>query len=158
MFREVQRVKQRLSPAECDKVLESALRGVLALNGEDGYPYALPINFCYDKAAAKIYFHSGKAGYKVDCLKNSNKACFTAQDQGERKEGEWWLNIKSVVAFGEIEEVGDKEKIAEISRKLSLRFTQDKAYIEEEITKYLDSTLLLALSIKHMTGKVVREK
>ena len=158
MFREVQRVKQRLSPAECDKVLESALRGVLALNGEDGYPYALPINFYYDKAAGKIYFHSGKTGYKVDCLKASEKACFTAQDQGERKDGEWWLNIKSVVAFGEIEKVSDKAEIAEISRKLSLRFTQDTTYIEEEITKYLDVTLLLALSIKHLTGKVIKEK
>ena len=82
MFRELLRKKQALTREECDQVLENALRGVLAVNGDDGYPYALPINFYYDKTTGKIYFHSGKVGYKVDCLKNSKKASFTAEDAG----------------------------------------------------------------------------
>lgn len=158
MFRELLRKKQALTREECDQVLENALRGVLAVNGDDGYPYALPINFYYDKTAGKIYFHSGKVGYKVDCLKRSNKASFTAEDQGVRGDGEWWLTIKSVIAFGIIEEVTDKKEIAEISRLLSYKFTSDKEYVEREIEKYLDATLLLCFTIQHLTGKTVREK
>ena len=158
MFRELLRKKQALTREECDQVLENALRGVLAVNGDDGYPYALPINFYYDKTAGKLYFHSGKVGYKVDCLKNSKKASFTAEDAGTRNKGEWWLTIKSVIAFGVVEEVTDKKEIADISRLLSYKFTSDKEYIEREIEKYLDATLLLSFSIQHMTGKTVREK
>lgn len=158
MFREVLRKKQVLTKEEIDGVLSTALRGVLAVNGEDGFPYALPINFYYDKAAAKIYFHSGKVGYKVDCLKNSSKACFTTQDQGARGEGEWWLTIKSVIAFGEIEEVTDKKEVERISRALSYKFTTDGEYIKKEIEKYLDATLLLSFTIRHLTGKIVKEK
>lgn len=158
IFREVSRKKQMLSPAECAEVLQTVLRGVLAVNGEEGYPYALPINFYYDEAAATIYFHSGKTGQKVECLTRSDKACFTAYTEGERKEGEWWLTIKSVVAFGKVEKVSDRKVIEAVSRKLSLRFTQDEKYIAEEIEKYIDATLLLALKVEHLTGKVVREK
>ena len=157
-FRQVTRKKQILSSDQCDEVLFSALRGVLAVNGEDHYPYALPINFYYDKEARTIYFHSGKTGYKVECLTRSDKACVTASDEGKRLAGEWWLTIGSVIAFGYIESVTDPATIADISKKLSLRFTHDETYIQEEIDKYLASTLLLAFRIEHLTGKVVREK
>ena len=157
-FREITRKKQILTAEQCDEVLDSALRGVLAVNGEDHYPYALPINFYYDKEARTIYFHSGKTGHKVECLTRSDKACFTAYTDGVRNSGEWWLTIRSVIAFGYIESVTDPATIADISKKLSLRFTHDETYIQEEIDKYLASTLLLAFRIEHLTGKVVREK
>ena len=81
-FREVSRKKQALSRAECRALLQANLRGVLAVNGEDGYPYALPIDYYYDEAADTVYFHSGKTGYKVDMLQNNAKACFTVTDEG----------------------------------------------------------------------------
>ena len=157
-FRQVTRSKQALPPEEIDKVLSTALRGVLAVNGENGYPYALPINFYYDASLRTIYFHSGKAGYKLDCLEKADKACFTASDDGERKEGEWWLTIKSVIAFGKVRQITDKATIEEVSRRLSFKFTQDASYIDAEIEKYLPATLLLAFEIEYITGKVVKEK
>ena len=157
-FPDLLRKKQQLSPAECTEVLRRALRGVLAVNGEHGYPYALPINFYYDEAENKIYFHSGKIGYKLDCIKASPKACFTAQNDGERKEGDWWLIINSVVAFGELSVITDADTVARVSRLLSLKFTDDNEYIDREIQKYGQATILLCFSVEHITGKVVREK
>ena len=93
MFRKLTRIKQALPLSECKDVLKTALRGTLAVNGEDGYPYALPLNHYYDENTETIYFHSGKAGYKVDCIDRSDKACFTVIDDGERREGEWWLTV-----------------------------------------------------------------
>lgn len=158
MFRSVARIKQRLSEEECLSVLTQALRGVLALNGEDGYPYALPIDYLYDPAKRKVYFHSGKTGYKLDCIAASNKACFTVTDDGVRDDEGWWLILKSVVLFGEIEVIEDRAEVVEISRRLSHKFTQDEAYIDREIEKYAPATAILALSVRYMTGKFVREK
>jgi len=152
------RIKQKLSHEEAIEVLESSLRGVLSVNGRDGYPYALPINHYYNKEDGKIYFHSGKAGYKLDCIKDSDKACFTVIDNGVRKEGDWWLTIRSVIAFGKIERIDDPETILRISRKLSYKFTSDDAYIDREIEKYAAATALLSFTPEEISGKVVREK
>ena len=158
MFRKLTRIKQELSLSDCKEVLRSALRGVLAVNGDDGYPYALPLNHYYDEESNSLYFHSGKTGYKIDCIDRSDKACFTVTDAGKRREGEWWLTFKSVVAFGRIERIEDATEIERISRALSHKFTRDEAYIDREIEKYAPATLLLALRIKDMQGKFVREK
>ena len=158
MFRELTRIKQKLPLSECKEVLRTTLRGTLAVNGDEGYPYALPINHYYDKATHTLFFHSGKAGYKIDCITRSGKACFTVTDEGERRENEWWLTFRSVIAFGKITAVQDAQTIERISRALSHKFTQDEGYIDHEIEKYAPATLLLALEIEDVKGKIVREK
>ena len=55
MFREISRIKQKLSADECIFILENEKRGVLAVNGDDGYPYALPMNHFY-KLLSLHYF------------------------------------------------------------------------------------------------------
>ena len=42
MFREMLRKKQQLSDEECIGILKNELRGVLSVNGDDGYPYGVP--------------------------------------------------------------------------------------------------------------------
>ena len=63
-------------------------RGILAVNGDDGYPFALPVNYFYDMENGRIYFHGAKAGHKVDSLKKSDKVCFTVYGNSQYKEGE----------------------------------------------------------------------
>lgn len=48
MFREMRRKKQRLSKEECDRILYNGTSGVLALHGDDGYPYAVPVSYVYN--------------------------------------------------------------------------------------------------------------
>ena len=76
MFRDLTRKKQKLSLEECKEILKQEVRGVLAVNGDDGYPYALPINFYFDERNNKIYFHSGKVGHKLDAIDSSDKVSF----------------------------------------------------------------------------------
>ena len=47
MFREVARVKQALDRETCIRILKEEKRGVLAVQGDDGYPYAMPLNHWY---------------------------------------------------------------------------------------------------------------
>jgi len=152
------REKQALAQSECLEILKNELRGVLSVLGDNGYPYGLPINHFYNEADGKIYFHSGKSGHKKDAVKACDKASFCVIDEGYKNENEWWLNFKSVIVFGRIEIIEDREKIYEISRLLSLKFTTDETYIADEIEKHGKNTLMFALIPEHITGKRVKEK
>ena len=156
MFREVARKKQVLSRTKINEILTAEKRGVLSVIGDNGYPYGLPINFYYEKQTGNIYFHSGKSGHKVDALKLDNRVSFCVYDSGYKNDGEWALNISSVIVFGKIYTV-ENEKALEIYRKLSLKFTADTEYIESEIEKFAKNTLCLELRPEHITGKIVNE-
>ena len=156
-FRDLARIKQKLSEEECISILKREPRGVLSVLGDDDYPYGMPLNHFYCEEDGKIYFHSGKIGHKIDSIRKHDKVSFCVYDEGIRKEGDWALTIKSVIVFGRIELIEDVEKTYEISRRLSRKFTGDEAYIDEEIRKSGPRTLLFALIPEHMTGKVVRE-
>ena len=157
MFREMLRKKQQLAQEYCIEILKKEPRGVLSVLGDDGYPYGMPINHYYCAADGKIYFHSGKTGHKTDAMKNHDRVSFCVYDQGFRREGEWALNIRSVIVFGKIEFIEDQEKIYEIARQLCYKFTDDEAYIEDEIRKAGPRTAMFALVPEHMTGKLVKE-
>ena len=154
----MRRSKQQLPDAEALEVLKHAKRGVLSLTGDDGWPYGLPINHYYDEETGKLYFHSGKTGHKIDAVRACEKASFCAMDEGVRMEGEWWLTFRSVVVFGRISFVEDYDEAVAVSRKLSLRFTDDEAYIQHEIEQSGPGVLVFSLTPEHMTGKLVREK
>lgn len=157
MFREVARKKQILTSEQITKILKSEKRGVLSVCGDNGYPYGLPMNFWYNEENGYIYFHSGKKGHKVDAISSDNKVSFCVYDDGYKKEGEWALNISSVIVFGKIHIVENSEKAVEIYRKLSLKFTTDIGYIDSEIEKFANNTLCYELHPEHITGKIVNE-
>ena len=155
MFRDLTRKKQQLTDEECKEILNQELRGVLAVNGDDGYPYALPINYYYDEKNNKIYFHSGKTGHKIESIVKSDKVSFCVYDKGYHKDGHWSLNIKSVIVFGRLrvaEEWND-----DLMVEFCKRFTNDEEYIRNEIKNFKDNTAMLVLDIEHMTGKIVNE-
>ncbi|MBR5742298.1 MAG: pyridoxamine 5'-phosphate oxidase family protein [Clostridia bacterium] len=158
MFREVARKKQALSREECVDILKKARRGVLSVLGDDGYPYGVPLNHWYNEEDGRIYFHGGKAGHKIDAMKRCPKASFSVTDGGAKADGEWWLTFRSVVVFGRIEFVEDTDRAMAIARSLSLGFTGDEAYIEDEIRRSGPATLCFALVPEHVTGKRVTEK
>ena len=157
MFREMLRKKQQLTQEACIEILKKEPRGVLSVLGDDGYPYGMPMNHYYCEEDGNIYFHSGKNGHRVDALKHCDKASFCVYDGGFRREGEWAMNISSVIVFGRIELIEDQEKIYKIARLLSYKFTNDEEYIEREIQKSGPGTMMFALVPEHMTGKLVKE-
>ena len=158
MFREVAREKQALTREECLAILKTARRGVLALQGEDGYPYAVPHNHWYCEEDGLLYFHSGKTGAKIEALRRSDKASYCVTDGGVAVPDAWWLQFRSVIAFGRMEIVEDHERALDISRRLSYAFTQDEAYIEHEIRHSGPGVLVFAMHIAHITGKRVDER
>lgn len=157
MFREMRRFKQQISREECIRILKEQLRGVLSVIGDDGYPYGLPIDHWYCEEDGKIYFHGAKEGHKIDAISRCDKASFCVMDQGFRKEGEWALNINSVIVFGRIRKVTDPEKAKEICTNLCRKFTDDEAYLAHELEHAFPRVQCLELTPEHMTGKLVNE-
>lgn len=157
-FRELTRYKQQLEESECIELLKNTKRGVLSVLGDNGYPYGSPINHYYDEESGKIWFHGGKAGHKVDAMRNCDKVSFCVMDEGRHAGDEWFLTFRSVIVFGRMELIEDWDTIAGISRKLSYKFTDDDAYIDEEIRRSGPGTLMYALTIENMCGKLVRER
>ena len=157
MFREITRKKQALPTEKIIEILETEKRGVLSVLGDDGYPYGMPMNYWYNKENGYLYFHSGKKGHKVEALAENNKVSFCVYDSGYKNEGEWALNISSVIVFGRVHVVENHEDAMRICKEMSLKYTPDLAYIEEEIQKFGDATLCYELRPEHMTGKIVNE-
>ncbi|MBQ4257652.1 MAG: pyridoxamine 5'-phosphate oxidase family protein [Clostridia bacterium] len=158
MFRKMMREKQALSREECAEILRNEKRGVLSLLGDDGYPYGLPINHYYSEQDGCLYFHSGRAGHKIDAMRGCEKASFCVYTPGEKRGGNWWLTIRSVIVFGRIREITDHARAIEISRELSRKFTDDEDYIEQEVRSSGAGVLCFALEIEAMTGKTVEER
>ena len=163
MFRDLKRVKQKLNIDECIDILVNHKRGVLAVNGDDGYPYCFPMNYYYNEIDNAIYFHSGKIGHKIDSIKKDNKASFCVTTDGIKEDEKlsWACTVKSVIIFGSIELIDNidinNNELIDVIRKLCYKFTIDNDYIEKEISESLKNTIVLKLDIKNICGKKVLE-
>lgn len=152
MFREMRRARQILSQQEAISILDKMSSGVLALAGDNDYPYALPISYVYD--SGKLYFHSAKTGHKIDAIVKNDKASFCVIERDDVKPGEYTTYFRSVIAFGRIrllEDEAEKRRTIEIlARKYSPDHPQGRA---EEIEKGFDRIHMIELQIEHITGK-----
>ncbi len=157
MFRDLSRNNKQLSKEECIKILKSEKRGVLSVIGDEGYPYGTPMNHYYNEKDGKIYFHCGKSGHRIDSVKKDSKASFCVIDKGLKTNNDWVITFRSVVVFGKIEISDNTDLIRKIATELSLKFTDDREYIENEIESFLNETYLLVLTPEHICGKTVTE-
>ena len=100
MFRELVRKKQQLSSQECSEILLQQTRCVLSVNGDDGYPYGMPMNYFYDEESGHIFMHGGKSGHKIDAIKRDARVSLCVFEQGEKKNDDWFYTVRSVFIFG----------------------------------------------------------
>ena len=157
-FRPVRRKKSEIPREAAQEILRTARWGVLALNGDDGYPYAIPINFLYDAEAEKIYFHGAKAGYKVDALRKSDKVCFTACGEEIVKKEAWAPFASSAVAYGRCHLLeSTPENMANLKR-MAMKYYPDEESVDRAIASDTKGVQLFVIEIEHLTGKEVQEK
>lgn len=162
MFRNMRRAKQALTQAECESILKRASSGVLALIGDENYPYALPISFVYDEG--KIYFHSASKGHKIDAIQKNRKASFCVIDQDEIIPEAYTTYYRSVIAFGKIRIVQDESQKYTSIEKLAYKYapSDTKENRQKAIQKDWDPLCILVMDIEHLTGKeaieLVRQK
>lgn len=158
MVRTMRRNKQQITRDECDAILKREMRGVLAVNGDDGYPYDFPINYYYDSEAQKVYFHSAREGYKIDCLKNSPKVSFCVHDSGYRMSEDWAFYVTSIIMTGQIRFVEDQEEGKKYLKKIAEKYMPQEEEGRLDYDQQIQRVTMLEMSIETMQGKLVHEK
>ena len=158
MFRPLRRIKKAISPEEAKMLLKTERRGVFAVIGDEGYPYAVPVNFLYDEAAEKIYFHGSAVGHKADSLKKNDKICFTVYGNETIGEEAWAPYMQSVVIFGRCRLVDNREEVVSHVRDFAMKYFPSAEAVEEELSAYKAVVQLYEITIEHMSGQQIQER
>ena len=155
-FRPMRRFKQQLTNEECIALLQKGPRGVLAVLGDSGYPYTVPLDFVYDNG--KIYFHCAKEGHKLDAIRSCDKVSFCVLSEGVKEPDSWWYHFESVVCFGRMHIVEDPAQKNAFLRLLGAKYFPQDYDIDADMAQDAPNAFVLELQIEHMSGKRVREK
>lgn len=158
MFRAIRRKKNEIHPDAAAALLQSCRRGVLAVNGDDGYPYAIPLNYFYDADAQKIYFHGARAGHKVDALRRCDKVCFTVYGNETVRDVDWAPYVQSVIVFGRCRIVEDRAKAIALLKPFARKYYPNEQLIDEEIAQSGNAVQVFEIEIEHISGKEVQER
>ena len=153
MFHIMRRKKQALSSAESIAILQAGTSGVLALMGEDGYPYAVPLSYVYDDG--KIYFHSALEGHKLAAIRYHAHDSFCVIGKDHVVAEEYTTYYQSVIAFGTMaiieDEAENRAAITQLAKKYAphIAAAQHNVAIEREWPAFC----ILRLDIDHLSGK-----
>ena len=153
MFREMRRNRQQLTEAECIEILRKNTSGVLAVSGDSGYPYAVPLSYVYDNCT--LYFHCGKSGHKLDAINTNSKVSFCVIDQDLVVPHEYTTYFRSVIIFGLASVVNREDEIHSAIEKLAIKYYpgDSKDNRDLAIQKEYNALCIVKIQIEHMTGK-----
>ena len=151
MFREMRRSKQLLSMEDTKAVMDRCTNGVLECFGDEDYPYAVPVSYVYFND--KIYFHSAKAGHKIDAVMKNPKVSFTVIDEDQIVSEKYTTYFRSVIAFGNAR-IAEGDEWLEAFKALVEKYSGDQPeeVRHKEITGCSQS-YIIAIDITHITGK-----
>lgn len=152
MFREMRRKKQALPKEECESILQRGTSGVLAAEGDDGYPYAVPLSYVYRDS--RIFFHCAKTGHKLDAIARNPRVSFCVVDRDEVIPQEYTTYFRSVIVFGRARVLEDQTEKRAALEELAARYSP--AYPQgrrQEIDRLFRQVCVVELTAEHITGK-----
>lgn len=151
MFREMRRGKQSLSIEDTVAVMNRCTNGVLACLGDEDYPYAVPLSYVYFND--KIYFHSAKAGHKIDSITKNPKVSFSVIDEDNIVSEEYTTYFRSVIAFGKTRVVEGDECLKAFAALVE-KYSGDQPD-ENKLKEITGCTkaYIIAIDVEHITGK-----
>ena len=156
MFREMRRTNQQLSRELCIEILEKATSGVLAVLGDEGYPYTVPLSYVYSDNA--LYFHCASEGHKLDAIKACDKVSFCVIEKDEVVAEKFTTFYRSVVAFGRVQPLAGEELYAAMKQLAGKYSPKETAHsFDKEMAESLHHLCVLKFTIEHLSGKEAKE-
>ena len=157
MFRPMRRSGQALGMDACKEVLSRGTSGVLALLGDGGWPYAVPMSYAFD--GEKLYFHCAREGHKLDAIRREARASFCVVDRDDVKPAEYTSYFRSVIIFGRVRVLEDEAQMRAAIELLARRyFPEDSAENRRRaIEREWAGLCMLEMDIEHMSGKEAKE-
>ena len=157
-FRPMRRARQALDAEQIEAILRRGSAGTLAVLGDGGWPYAVPLSYVYH--GGRIYFHCAKSGHKLDAIRACDRASFCVIDKNEIVPAEFTTYYRSAIVFGRARIVEDAEErmaaMRALAAKYSPRESEDAFRIELKVSGSA-SLCVVALDIEHMSGKQAKE-
>lgn len=152
MFRPMRRIKQELSEGEARGILERGTSGVLALTGDEGYPYAVPISYALD--GGRLIFHSARAGHKIDAVKRCGKASFCVIDRDDVMPERFTTRYRSAIAFGQIRVLEGQDALEALDKLAARYYPQDDGSARARTIAGSEGRVcVLEMEIEHLSGK-----
>lgn len=153
MFRDMRRGKQLLPHDTSVDILTKGTSGVLALLGDGGYPYAVPLSYVYHQG--KLYFHGAKVGHKIDAARACPKASFCVVEQDQVVAEEYTTYFRSVIVFGQLRILEDQTELMDAIQALGKKYFPGDTpeHRQQAIDREFTGMGMLELTIEHMTGK-----
>ena len=153
MFREMRRKAQQIPQETCEEILRKNTSGVLSLAGDDGYPYWVPLSYCYEKG--KLIFHCAKTGHKIDAVRRSPKASFCVIDRDEIRAEEYTTYFRSVIVFGMVRIAENDTEKQELIEALAKKYHPEDTgeHRREVIGRGLRNLCILEMTVEHISGK-----
>ncbi len=157
-FRPMRRSKQALGEEEIDEILSRGSAGTLAVLGDGGWPYAVPLSYVYHNG--HIYVHCAKSGHKLDAIRACDKVSFSVIDQNMIVPAEFTTYYRSALIFGRARVVSDPAEVMAamqaLSAKYSPRESEDTHRIEKKVSGAA-GLCVVAIDIEHRSGKQALE-
>jgi len=153
MFRPMRRTAQQLPAEECLEILRTATSGVLAVHGDNGYPYTVPLSYIAE--GESIFFHCAASGHKLDAIRENEKVSFCVVAQDDVVPETYSTDYRSVVVFGRARVVEDTERKLDIIRRLAVRYAphNTREHMQREIDESMHHLTIVEITIEHITGK-----
>ncbi len=157
-FRPMRRARQALDAEQIEAILRRGSAGTLAVLGDGGWPYAVPLSYVYH--SGRIYFHCAKSGHKLDAIRACDRASFCVIDKNEIVPAEFTTYYRSAIVFGRARIVEDPaarmDAMRALAAKYSPRESEDAFRIEMKVSGSA-SLCVLALDIEYKSGKQAKE-
>lgn len=148
--RTMRRFKQQLPAEESDKILRSGKYCVIAVSGDECYPYAVPLNYVYDGDA--FYLHSAPHGHKIDAFKRNPKCSLCIVDKDNVVPEEFTSYFRSVIVFGKGQIVESIEEKLKALRLLGAKYSPG-IDPEAEISRFIKNVCIIRIDIDSISGK-----
>jgi hypothetical protein len=137
-------------------MLRTCTAGVLAVAGDDDYPYAVPLSYVYDEG--RLFFHCARVGHKIDAIKRNDKVSFCMIKSDEVVAEKFTTLYRSAIAFGRARILTDDAEIRFALNRLLEKYSP--GFISEgqiEIENDWDRLCVVEIRIEHLTGKAAVE-
>jgi hypothetical protein len=151
MFREMRRKRQQMSDEEARELLKNGKYLVLAVSGDDGYPYSVPLSYFYEDNA--VYFHCARSGHKLDAIKANPKVSFCVVGDSQIVENKVTVFFSSVIAFGKAEILEGGEKFAACRKLGDVLCPHRPDKVQEDMDNNFSKVEMVKINIEHLTGK-----
>lgn len=153
MFHKMRRARQELSREETVAILRRGSNGVLAVSGDEDYPYAVPISYVYSDG--KLFFHGAKTGHKLDGIRRNEKVSFCVVDRDEVQEETYTTHFRSAIVFGRArvltEDAEKRQALLLLAEKYSPSMSMQQHH--QAIDREWAPVCVVEIAIEHMTGK-----